>query len=218
MVGLGEGARYLVEYPYGCAEQRGSRALSLLLAADLGDAFSLPGMDTSTMRPAVQQALRELERFQCGDGGFAYWPGQCHSRSAYLTSYLLHVFKMASDLKYDVDRGTRQRAYGYLERQLASPPPVNESWWPAYTAWQAFAIKVMVEGGRNQDSNLARVYGYRDRMPVFALARPRAPRRCTRLKCSGARRQRSSRCRDDQGETHRVNSQLPTPNSQRVWG
>ena len=44
MVGLGEGARYLVEYPYGCAEQRGSRALALLLAADLGEAFSLPGI------------------------------------------------------------------------------------------------------------------------------------------------------------------------------
>src|SRR5256885_10580186 len=28
LVGLGEGARYLVEYPYGCAEQRGSRALA----------------------------------------------------------------------------------------------------------------------------------------------------------------------------------------------
>ena len=25
LVGLGEGARYLVEYPYGCAEQRASR-------------------------------------------------------------------------------------------------------------------------------------------------------------------------------------------------
>ena len=51
MVGLGEGARYLVEYPYGCAEQRASRALALLLAADLGDAFTLPGMDTAKMRP-----------------------------------------------------------------------------------------------------------------------------------------------------------------------
>ena len=53
MVGLGEGARYLVEYPYGCAEQKGSRALALLLAADLGDAFSLPGIDPTKMRPAV---------------------------------------------------------------------------------------------------------------------------------------------------------------------
>jgi uncharacterized protein YfaS (alpha-2-macroglobulin family) len=170
MVGLGEGARYLVEYPFGCAEQRGSRALAMVLAADLGDAFSLPGLDTSKMKPAVQQALAELERFQCPDGGFGYWPGQCLSRSAYLTSYLLHVFKTAADLGYEVDRGMRQRAYAYLERELATPPPANESWWPAYTAWQAFAVKVMVEGGRNQDSHLNRLYGYRDRMPVFALA------------------------------------------------
>ena len=29
---------------------------------------------------------------------------------------------------------------------------------------------MLVEGGRNQDSNLTRLYGYRERMPVFALA------------------------------------------------
>ncbi len=170
MVGLGEGARYLVEYPYGCAEQKGSRALALLLAADLGDAFTLPGMDTKKMRPAVQQTLKELERFQCGNGGFAYWPGQCISVSPYLTSYLLHVFKVAAELKYPVDTGMRERALTYLEQQLARTPPQDESWWPSYTAWQAFAVKVLTEGGRNQDSNITRIYGYRDRMPVFALA------------------------------------------------
>src|SRR5215207_1952641 len=128
LVGLGEGARYLVEYPYGCAEQKGSRAIALLLAADLGDAFSLPGMDTSKMKPAVQQTLKDLERYQCPSGGFAYWPGSCYSTSPYLTAYLLHVFKVASDLKYPVDRGMQERAYAYLERELALPPPVNEGW------------------------------------------------------------------------------------------
>ena len=170
MVGLGEGARYLVEYPYGCAEQRGSRTLALVLASDLGDAFSLPGMDTKKMRPAAQQQLKELQRFQCPNGGFSYWPGDCTFTSPYLTAYLLHVFKTAVDQKYEVDRGMRERAYSYLERHMADPPPTNEGWMPSYTAWQAFAAKVLVEGGRNQDSNLTRLYGYRDRMPVFALA------------------------------------------------
>ena len=170
LVGLGEGARYLVEYPYGCAEQKASGALALLLAADLGDAFTLPGMDTAKMRPAVQQALAELGRFECEGGGASYWPGTCLSTSPYLTAYLLHVFKTAADMKYDVNRGMRDSGYGYLERQLAAAPPVNASWWPSYTAWQAFAVKVLVEGGRNQDSNINRLYGYRDRMPVFALA------------------------------------------------
>ncbi|HSC28280.1 MAG TPA: MG2 domain-containing protein [Vicinamibacterales bacterium] len=170
MVGLGEGARYLVEYPYGCAEQRASRTIALLLAADLGDAFSLPGVDTAKMRPAVQQSLKELEKFQCPNGGFAYWPGRCQSVSAYLTSYILHVLGTAVNMKYEVSADVRRRGYDYLEGQLGGRPPVNEGWWPSYTAWQAFAVKVLVDGGRNQDSNLNRLYGYRDRMPVFALA------------------------------------------------
>ena len=171
MVGLGEGARYLVEYPYGCAEQKASASLALVLAADLGDAFSLPGMDPARMRPSAQRTLKELETFQCGNGGFAYWPGACWTTSPYLTAYILHVFKKAVDLEYDIDRGVRDRGYDYLQRELAATPPaVNEGWWPAYTAWQAFAVKVLTEGGRNQDSHLTRLYGYRDRMPVFALA------------------------------------------------
>jgi uncharacterized protein YfaS (alpha-2-macroglobulin family) len=171
MVGLAEGARYLVEYPYGCAEQKASTSLALLLAADLGDAFSLPGMNPASMRAGAQRTLTELERFQCPNGGFAYWPGACWSTSPYLTAYVLHVFKQAADLDYTIDRGVRDRAYDYLQRELAAAPPdVNEGWWPAYTAWQAFAVKVLVEDGRNQDSHVTRLYGYRDRMPVFALA------------------------------------------------
>jgi uncharacterized protein YfaS (alpha-2-macroglobulin family) len=170
LVGLGEGARYLVEYPYGCAEQRGSRTLAFLLSADLGEAFKLQGIDPAKSRATAQSALKELERFQCDSGGFAYWPGECSTTSAYLTAYLLHVFKVASDMKYTVDGPMRERAYGYLERELAQKSPTNEGWWPSYTAWQSFAVKVLVEGGRNQDSNITRLYGYRERMPVFALA------------------------------------------------
>ena len=59
MVGLGEGARYLVEYPYGCAEQRSSRALALLLAADLGEAFALPDINREgPARPSRRRRSR----------------------------------------------------------------------------------------------------------------------------------------------------------------
>ena len=89
MVGLGEGARYLIEYPYGCAEQRASRALGAdargrsrrgVLAARHR---RREGEDRSS-----QTNLNELETFQCGDGGFAFWPGECWSASPYLTSYV----------------------------------------------------------------------------------------------------------------------------------
>ena len=170
MVGLAEGARYLIEYPYGCAEQRSSRALALMLAADLGEAFELPGIDAGKEKVTVQTNLNELSKFQCYDGGFAFWPGDCSATSPYLTSYVLHVFQRARGLGYTVNEAMLTSAYTYLEQKLAEPPPTNEGWMPAYNAWQAFSIKVLAEGKRNVDSHLERVYGYRDRMPVFALA------------------------------------------------
>ena len=118
----------------------------------------------------MQAALEELRKYQCPDGGFAYWPGACYSRSPYLTAYLLHVFHVADKMQYKVDKDMRERAYTYLERELAGEPQVNEGWWPAYTAWQTFAVKVLVEGGRQQDSHINRLYGYLDRMPIFGMA------------------------------------------------
>jgi uncharacterized protein YfaS (alpha-2-macroglobulin family) len=169
LVGLAEGARYLIEYPYGCAEQRSSRSLGLMLAADLGSAFPL-GIDAASAKNTVQTNLNELENFQCGDGGFAFWAGDCTATSPYLTSYVAHVYQRAQKLGYKVDADMLGRAYTFLESKLGDAPPSNEGWRPAYNAWQAFATKVLVEGGRNADSHLNRVYEYRDRMPVFGLA------------------------------------------------
>ena len=170
MVGLGEGARYLVEYPYGCAEQKGSRALALVLASTLGETFTLPGIEPAALKPRVQAVMDELPSFQCPIGGFSFWPGDCVFVSEYLTAYLLHVTRLAAANGYNVDAGMRERAYAFLERRLAEPAPRDEGWWPAYLAWQTFATKVLVEGGRNQDSTINRLLQYRDRMPVFALA------------------------------------------------
>jgi uncharacterized protein YfaS (alpha-2-macroglobulin family) len=170
MVGLAEGAEYLVTYPYGCAEQRGSAAFALMLASDLGDAFKLPGIDPPKARNIAQSTLVELEKYQCSDGGFAYWAGECAGESPYLTANLLHLFQRGQKLKYNVNAGMVDRAYTYLDKALASQRPTNESWWPAYTAWQAFAVKVLVEGGRNEDSHITRLSTYADRMPIFALS------------------------------------------------
>ena len=119
MVGLGEGARYLVEYPYGCAEQRGSRALALLLAADLGDAFTLPGMDTGEdAAVGAADAARSSRRSSATTAASRTGRATAVRVSPYLTAYLLHVFKIAADLKYNVDAGDA-RARLRLPRERA---------------------------------------------------------------------------------------------------
>jgi len=170
MVGLSEGASYLVDYPYGCAEQRSSAAMALMLVSDLGDAFALPGVDAKSAHATAQKTIYELYKFQCGDGGFSYWPGECASESPYLTANVLHILQRGVKLKYDVSGDVLKNAYTYLENELKERRPVNEGWWPAYTAWQAFAVKVLTEGGKNEDSHITRLDSYADRMPLFAIA------------------------------------------------
>jgi alpha-2-macroglobulin len=170
MVGLSEGASYLVDYPYGCAEQRSSAAMALMLVSDLGDAFALPGIDAKMAHATAQKTIYELYKFQCGDGGFAYWAGECYTESPYLTSNVLHVMQRGEKLKYDVNKDVTKRGYDYLDARLKEKRPTNEGWWPAYTSWQAFAVKVLVEAGRNEDSNLTRLYSYVDRMPLFGIS------------------------------------------------
>jgi alpha-2-macroglobulin len=170
LVGLGEGARYLVEYPYGCAEQRASATLALALAADLGDAFRLPNVDAAAARPVAAAAYGELEGFQCPDGGFAFWKGQCGSESPYLTSWVLHVMDRGRRLGFPVDAGVEAKGRDYLEKRLGEGAPKDDGWWPAYTAWQTFAVKVLAEGGKPQDSHVTRIFARLDRMPVFAMA------------------------------------------------
>jgi len=170
MVGLAEGAEYLIDYPYGCAEQRSSAAMATMLAGDLGDAFALPGIDAKKARSIAQSTIYELYKFQCGDGGFAFWPGECASENPYLTANVLHVMQRGVALKYDVNKDVLDRAYTYLDTQLKQSSPENESWWLAYTAWQAFSVKVLAEGGRNVDSHINRLITHVDRMPIFGIA------------------------------------------------
>src|SRR5207253_7070527 len=141
-----------------------------MLTSDLGNAYKLPGIDAPKARATAQTTLNELTKFQCGDGGFAYWPGDCWSESPYLTSYVLHVYQRGQKLGYTVDKAMLNRAYVYLEQRLGEKRPTNEGWWPAYTAWQAFATKVLVEGGRNEDSHITRLLSFSDRMPIFGLS------------------------------------------------
>ena len=168
---MGEGARYLVDYPFGCAEQKASAALALTLAADLGSAFQMGNIAPTEYRTRATTLLNDLPRYQCADGGFAYWPGFCNTNKVYLTSYILHVIHVARTLGIEPDGGVVSRALDYLEAGLKETlPPAQIQWLPVWSASQAFSVKVLAEYGRNQDSNITRLYGSADRLPYFALS------------------------------------------------
>ena len=169
LVGLGDGARYLIDYPYGCAEQKASAAHALMLAHDLGHAFALNELKPAEYRARAQAVLDELGRYQCSDGGFGYWPGGCQFGNFYLTGYLLHVMHVADRLGMQ-SGGDKARALDFLEAQLRSTPPQQVQWLPAWSAASAFGVRVLTEYGRQQDANVTRLSENLDHMPIFALS------------------------------------------------
>jgi uncharacterized protein YfaS (alpha-2-macroglobulin family) len=168
LVGLGDSARYLDQYPYGCAEQKASRALVLLLASDPRGAFAMPGVSADESRARAASALRELTSYQCSDG-FALWPGQCENQSAYLTAYVLHVMKLAGTMRIDVDQDAVDRALGFLER--GQPQPAADSlWWPVWALSEAYSLDVLAEFDRTVDKRVNTLAAAADRLPIAAVA------------------------------------------------
>ncbi len=170
LVGLGEGARYLADYPYGCAEQKSSAALALILAADLGNAFAMGRIAPTEYRAKAKTLLADLPRYQCADGGFGYWPGGCLIGDAYLTTYILHVMKIGSDFGLPSDDPVVARALDFLDNAMKQAPPTQVQWQPIWGAMQAYGAKVLTEYKRNEDSNITRLAAYVDRLPIFSLS------------------------------------------------
>ena len=170
LVGLTESVRYLTDYAYLCTEQRASRALGAMLASDLGTAFAIGQTTPAAYRAQAETLLKELPKTQCDSGAFALWPGRCNTTSAYLTSYVLHVMKVGESLGIAIDTDVRDQALNYLENELKAPMPKEVQWQPVWSASQAFSVKVLAEYGRNQDSNITRLVGIANRLPMFALS------------------------------------------------
>ncbi len=194
LVGLGESARYLDAYPFECAEQRASRALALVLSADLGDAFDLGRANAAAVRASATSAVQQLSDFQCPDGGFTLWPGECQTTNPYLTAYILHVLRTARTLHIPINENLVASGLPYLERQPRNVPN-DVRLLAAWGTSQAYAAKVLAEEGRPQTANTKSLAAMAERLPLIALShlgRMRWPRRAIaaraiRTSCAASR-------------------------------
>ena len=99
---LAGAADYLLEYPYGCTEQRASALIPWLLYDDL--APFCPKMAKTRpeeVKKVVQKIISELLPRQCEDGGLAFWGGWNQS-SLWATAHAGYVLKLAQEKGYEV--------------------------------------------------------------------------------------------------------------------
>lgn len=169
LAGLRESARYLITYPYGCAEQRASATLALALANELGEILGVDELAPGDARGAVQESISGMARYQCDSGGFAFWAGDCASASPYLSAWVVSVLLDTRELGYSVDQSLLDRALDYLDNELGHPRrtmPQSEQ----TVDWQAAVVRELARSGRDVSARIEALWPHLDRMPVFALA------------------------------------------------
>jgi uncharacterized protein YfaS (alpha-2-macroglobulin family) len=100
---LKEAVRYLLDYPYGCIEQRTARLLPLIAFGDHLDAFDLE-TPVKDPRKMIQDQLEDLGKSQLANGAFPYWPGGQYA-STYITLRVAHILALAKQKGYPLPGG-----------------------------------------------------------------------------------------------------------------
>ena len=75
LASLRETATYLLDYPYGCAEQTVSALVPWVVARDLGPVLPEAVKNKAARSDAIAAGIAKLAALQTADGGIAYWPG-----------------------------------------------------------------------------------------------------------------------------------------------
>ncbi len=98
---FGERLQYLIQYPYGCAEQTISAGFPQIYA---GRVLELDANQERKMKQNVQATIQRMFAFQTGTGGFGYWPGDPNPNH-WASNYGGHFLLEAKNNGYTVPTG-----------------------------------------------------------------------------------------------------------------
>ncbi len=168
--GLEEGARYLLEYPYGCLEQKLSRAMPVVTGAALITEFKLGSL--GTLKAETQKVFDRIGDYQHASGGFCYWTDYCLQPDPYLTAYALEASALAAKEGYKTDPAVLTRASDWLKvylenskRDWAYPYSQSEDY-----AARSYAVYALALSGTPMRAYFAQLYQKRDQLPYLAKA------------------------------------------------
>jgi hypothetical protein len=164
------GLDYLVEYPYGCAEQKTSGMLGNLIYGELVKLkISAPDQAKQTKAENnVRDTVKYLTSVQRPDGGWGFW-GDSEYAYPHLTAYVFWGLTQAEKAGYAVDTQTMDGADKFLRDYLTR----NDDNGYAYLSDSERAQVIYMLSERNADglSGYANaLYERRDKMPAFGQA------------------------------------------------
>ena len=110
LTGLQDAVKYLVDYPYECAEQTASRVVPIFALGDILAEFKIGKVaDKKKQRTLAKRGIKKLLSMQRYDGGFTFWPGHWRS-SPYISVYVTWALLRGLEEGFDVSKHKLRRA------------------------------------------------------------------------------------------------------------
>lgn len=166
--GLEDAVRYLVSYPHECTEQTASRVLPIFSLGEILGDFGIGKLADQKKRAALAAAgVRKLLSYQRYDGGWGTWQGSRISWP-FLSAYATFALLRAKEAGERVPAAKLQRAKRFLKYRLDHP----RKQFGEHVAWvaQTASVWVLSEMKQLERQHMARLYGLRAKLPLFARA------------------------------------------------
>jgi hypothetical protein len=177
LVGIEHAFEHLIDYPYHCLEQQGSRAIGLLTSLQI----HAGGQRKQTKKHLhhLRHTLQSMITMQRKDGGFGYWPNATQS-FPWGTAYALVVFarlRRAEKITGQrICRSCVKRAVRYLQNILKKPKRLGYLHW-SLQAFIVYALSLHSGHGKKdlvQEKKLAQralaLHAKRNARPLFFRA------------------------------------------------
>ncbi len=171
LVGTTDGLSYLLDYPYGCVEQRTARGLGALAILSVYDRSGTT-LPKDVLERRVRETIEILPWFRVGwPGGFAYWQGGAEP-SVMGTVYVVEFLARAKAAGFEIPQRQLDAGVQFLREVEQSPDQWFRYWGEdERTAAEAHVAFALGLAGQSDAGLVSRVWERRSRLPVFALAR-----------------------------------------------
>ncbi len=171
---ISQGIEYLVNFPYGCAEQTASSLLSNVVAKQVS---GLPGMEKSPinekdLKKNVESGLQAIYKYQQSSGGWGIW--STSETTPYLSTYILFVLNEAKKAGYTVDDSVIKSGKDFLKNYIKEHPLKDIKAKVDNTSYEAnvraYALYVLSEAGETDLAMAYNLYEFSKNLSIFGKA------------------------------------------------
>ncbi len=169
LAGLRSSFEYVLRYPYGCWEQRMTKALYLAFYEKLKPIVGVIGDGFPEGKQRIQELLDMAPKYMGRNGGMKYYPSEYNKESPYLSTFTGLAFHFLEDMGYRIPSESKMGLKKYLLNSINDDFDWGD-WYKTHTitANKAMIVDVLDRWGeKGLEGTISTLVNDYDSLPLF---------------------------------------------------